>query len=242
MLALIFLVFSLGRESQKTLEKTLEGQQARLENEYYRSNEISVNALHELRHDISTHMHVLRSLLDEGRTLELKEYFDSMEAEYKKADGMFMTGNTLLNAMLTNKQMVAEKDGIEIRLSYTTKRIIPLAPMDFCSLVGNLLDNALEACRRVIPEEDRYIDVAVGDKGEMVYIKVKNGTDGYYNVINGFLHTTKQGTGHGVGLKRVRGIAESAGGFFDYIPRGREFTAVVMLPAQQAEENREKRK
>ena len=101
-----------------------------------------------------------------------------------------------------------------------------------------MLNNALEACRRVPAQKARYIDISIGDKGEMIYIKVKNSTDGYYHMADGRLYSTKKGAGHGIGIRRIRGIAESAGGFFDYIPRGTEFTAVVMLPAQQEDEEK----
>lgn len=233
--ALIFLVYSLGKQSQKTIEKTLEARQEHLEKEYYRSNEVSVNALRGLRHDISTHMHVMKRLMDEGRTEELREYFDSVENQYRKSSALFLTEDTMLNALLTSKQMTAQNSHINMQLSYATKRRIPLSTADLCSLMGNMIDNAMDACKKVTDEKLRYIDISVGDRGEMVYIKVKNGSDGTYHIVDGELQTTKTGTGHGIGLKRIRSIAESAGGFFDINPRPDVFTAIVMLPSERKE-------
>ena len=235
LIAAILLVYNLGKESQQKVEKSLEARQANLENEYYKSNEISINALRELRHDISTHMHVMKTLMDQEKTKELREYFDTLADRYKKDSTLFLTENTMLNAMLTSKMLAAQNDHIDMRLSYSTKREIPLPATDFCSLVGNMIDNAIEANGKIENLESRYIDMDVGDKGDMIYIKVKNCSDGIYNFLDGELQTTKNSTKNGIGLKRIRKIAESAGGFFDTNPRPDEFTAVVMLPSNSEE-------
>lgn len=231
LIASTILVHDLGKEAQQREEKSLEAKQAHLENEYYRNNEISVRALRELRHDITTHLHVMSRLMEEGKTTELREYFSHIESEYQKDSTLFLTENTMLNAMLTSKQMRAKSDNIDMRLTYTTRRTIPLSAVDFCSLVGNMIDNAIEACRKVHEEDSRYIEISVGDKGDMTFIKVKNSTNGEYKMLDGELQTTKTGARHGIGLKRVRRIAEAAGGFFDYNPRPKEFIAIVMVPS-----------
>ncbi|WP_343208334.1 sensor histidine kinase [Anaerolentibacter hominis] len=229
--ALAGLINSLGKESRKAMEKSLELQQVQMESDYYRNLEASVKALRELRHDMQTHMHVMRGLLEIGDDVKLKEYFNSVEERFRADNIVFATDNTMLNAMLTSKQMTAGEYRINMTFSYATQRSIPLAPLDLCSLIGNLIDNGIEACRKVMDDDARYIDLFVGEKGDMVYIKMKNSSNGIYNWDDGELRTTKTGGRHGIGLKRIRKIAESAGGFFDVNPRPDEFTAVVMLPS-----------
>lgn len=232
MIAAVALFHALGREAQKRIESTVEVHQIHLENEYHKSNEISMNALKELRHDMKTHLHVMRSLVEEGKTDDLRDYFNTIEQTYQKDNALFLTGNTMLDAMLTSKQMVAHSDSISVNVAYHTQNGIPLSPTDLCSLVGNLFDNAIEASRKIAPEA-REIEVEIGDKDEMVYIKVKNNTDGAYNYADGELMTTKPDSKHGIGLKRIRTIAESAGGFFHINARPDTFTAVVMLPVNK---------
>lgn len=236
LIALIILVCRLGREAQMTFEKSLEAEQANLEIEYYKNNESSIRALHELRHDISTHLHVMRGLMEEGKTLELQEYFGSIEKKYQKESTMFLTDNTLLNAVLTGKWITIQNDEIELRFSYTTKHELPLGAADFCSLMGNMMDNAIEACRKIPRGKRREIDISVGDKGDMTFIKIRNSSDGNYLMSDGELCTTKTGTRHGIGLKSIRRIAEQAGGFCDVNPQKETFTAVVMLPCRDENE------
>jgi len=225
--ALIWVINSLGKESQKTIEKSLEIQQAQLENNYYRELENSIKSLRELRHDISTHIHVMKNLIEQDNGEALKQYFIDMEAHYQSENTAFATDNPVLNAILTSKQMLAREYHIKMESTYSSKRSMPLSPMDFCSLIGNLIDNAIEACQKVMDEADRYIEINIGDKGDMVYIKIKNCSDGNYIVSDGVLRTTKVGSGHGIGLKRIRSIAENAGGFFDVNPRPDAFTAIA---------------
>lgn len=227
---IVWMINSLGKESYRNMEKTLELQQARVEGNYYRDMEASLKAIRELRHDMKTHMHVMRGLMNEGNIEALNKYFYCIEDRYNAECTVFVTNNMMLNALLTSKQLVAERYHIPIRLNYSSQLQAPLSQIDFCSLIGNLLDNAIEACQKVMDEENRYVNISIGDKGDMIYIKVINSTDGIYNIKNGELHTTKIGNTHGIGLKRVASIAESVGGFFDISPEFDSFTAVVMLP------------
>ena len=227
---LYIFISAYAKSKQHNYENRMEIDHLSFEIEHYRQNEMSIKSLRELRHDISTHMHVMKTLAQQGKNEELVEYFNSINDKHKKDNTMFLTNNSMLNAMLTSKANVATKDNIEIELTYNTQKDIPLAYPEFCALFGNLLDNAIEANRKVPVEEKRYIDLSVGDKGEMVFIKIENAADGHYLFDDGELETTKKDSKHGIGLRRVKEIAEQVGGFFDINPQPDKFIAFVMLP------------
>lgn len=229
-------ILKYARLKQQNYERSTENDRLSFEIKHYQQKELSVKSLRELRHDISTHMHVMKTLALQGKNEELVEYFDSINTKYKKDNTLFSTNNSLLNAMLTSKAAIAIKDNIEIKLTCSTQKDIPLAYPEFCALFGNLLDNAIEGNRKV-PAEERYIDLTVGDKGEMVFIRIQNAADGNYLFDDGELRTTKRGPKHGIGLKRVKGIAEKADGFFDINPESDKFTAFVMLPPAMEEKD-----
>jgi len=234
--AFLLFIFGYAKSKQREYESRIEIDMLISENAHYKQNEESVKSLRELRHDISTHMHVMKTLVDQGKSDELLEYFNSVDRKYKKDNSLFLTNNSMLNAMLTSKANSARKDDIIINLKYNTKREIPLPYLEFSSLFGNLLDNAIESNQKLPCEVERYIDITIGDKGEMVFIRVENASDGNYRFDDGILQTTKRDSKHGIGLKRVKSIAESIGGFFDVNPLPDKFTAFVMLPPIRKDE------
>jgi hypothetical protein len=235
MAAMFLFIFSYAGAKQLEYEKGMELDRLGAEISYYRQKELAVKSLRELRHDISTHMHVMKTLVEQGKNKQLVDYFDNISGKYKKDNALYLSGNSVLNAMLTSKADEAAKYGVEIKLTYDTEKEIPLPYAEFCSLTGNLIDNAIEASGKVFPEGERYIDVIIGDKGEMVYIKVENASDGKYIFDDGELRSAKGSPRHGLGLKRIKSIAEGAGGFFDVNPQPDRFTAFVMLPPQGKE-------
>lgn len=228
--ALYVLIFGYAGLRRQNDESKMKTEQLAFENDCLNKQEMAVKSLRELRHDISTHMHVMETLAVQGKNEELVAYFNDVNGKYKKDTNLFLTNNSLLNAMLTSKSELASRYDIEIRITYNTKKEIPLSYPDFCGLFGNLLDNAIEANQKVAEDEKRYIDLMVGDKGEMVFIRIINAADGRYLFREGELQTTKQDPKHGLGLKRIRSIAENAGGFLDLNPQIDRFIAFVMLP------------
>ena len=85
-----------------------------------------------------------------------------------------------------------------------------LSDFDLCMLMGNALDNALEACRALPPESDRFIEVKGGVSANLLTVRMVNSCPAGRN---GLLRTTKADPQeHGYGLRIIRDTAARYGG------------------------------
>ena len=101
--------------------------------------------------------------------------------------------------------------------------------MDLCTVIGNILDNAVAACRDSEPA-DRFIQLsAVVDNGTTLFIVASNSCEGLTFTREGRYVSTKM-EGSGLGLSSITQIAESYGGSAEFSDRDGVFYTNVMIP------------
>lgn len=178
------------------------------------------------RHDLRQHLMVIQCCINSGdmETLAnyVQEYGSSLPSE---TIGTFCK-NFVVDAVLRYYAEQAAAEGIEITVSFQMDKeaIIP-EPM-LCVLLGNLLENALYACKEL--KENRFIRVNARQTGKsMLCIAIDNsGREPIQN--NGHLISTKQ-DGMGTGTESVRLIAEKYNGEARYTWKDGVFYASVIL-------------
>ena len=106
---------------------------------------------------------------------------------------------------------------------------VAFALTDLCVILGNLLDNAMEACMKQAAQQERFIRVYIGRFKGQFYISVSNSVGGALKKQNGAYQTTKAGS-HGFGLRRVDALIEKYGGYRNRQDEGDVFATEVMLP------------
>lgn len=105
-----------------------------------------------------------------------------------------------------------------------------MPPVDLCAIVGNLLDNALEACLRQGDGQERFIRVYMGVLKEQLYISVVNTMAGG----RARALRSEKGEGHGLGLGRVDGLVSKHGGFVNRQREEGVFATEILLPLPSA--------
>lgn len=144
-------------------------------------------------------------------------------------DSMVKTGNDALDIILTEKSLVCSKEGIFFSCMADGEKLGFIEPSDVYALFGNIVDNAIEAVRRV-PQEKRSISLRVKQIGYMLVITSSN----YYNndIIkeDGEIQTMKADKRyHGFGLKSINYICERYGGSVDIKTEGDVFTISLVF-------------
>ena len=114
----------------------------------------------------------------------------------------------------------------------TVKANVPdqltISDLELSIIVGNLLDNAIEACRTVTGE--RFIRIFISMKGTMLYFSMLNAA-GAKRKKTGSLFTTQKDGVHGFGLRRAEAILEEHGGWVKYNSEDGAFTSEFLVPA-----------
>ncbi len=128
------------------------------------------------RHDYHNHIQTMKAYLSMGKTEELEEYLNKLDADLSTVDTVIKTGNVMVDAVLNSKISVAASKGIAVE----AKAIVPkdldtsITEVDVCLIVGNLIDNAIEACMKIEQESERFIRVYMDILKGQFYIYIMN--------------------------------------------------------------------
>lgn len=206
MIVFLIIVFYL---KNKTLEK--EKEFLTMRDEMVRKKFIEMERIMEenrqLSHDLKNHMIVLKNYVKERDYAGIHNYIEEIEKEYFETSVQVWTGNKVADILIEQKKALAEQEGISF-----TVQAVPIAKWPFndsetCSLLGNLLDNSIDACKRINNREDRWISVKIENQKQLLFIKVRNSIDEAPIMKNGRPISAKQDKKkHGYGLKSVERI------------------------------------
>ena len=181
------------------------------------------------RHDYHSHIQTLKAHQALGQQVQITEYLNKLETDLTSVDTVIKSGNVMVDAILNSKLSLAKARGIAINAKALVPKNLTISEIDLCVIVGNLLDNAIEACLRAPDENERFIRVYMDIKRSSLYLSVTNSYGGAVNKRDG-KYITGKGASHGFGLMRVDKIVDKYGGF---IARNNEedvFTSEVLLP------------
>ena len=232
--AIIFEV--LGVFYQKNTDLSMNLQEAKLMQNHFENIESSMNTLREWKHDYHHHLQAMQVLLENKKYFELHDYMTQLNTDFMDLTSMVTTGNSILDAIISSKILIAKSYGIAIKHSIFFPENISISCTDLCILLGNLLDNAIESCNKPNLLEPPYINITIKKHKKMFYIKIVNSSNGEYLYENGVLTSTKTQSGHGYGCKKIYQFIEDHGGFCNFAPLKNSFAATVMIPLPDEEE------
>ena len=224
----VFKIFTLSYQQNQIL-KQMNDQQT-----HYEKALETDEQLRRFRHDYKNHMMVVTALLNSGRTQEASDYLEKVKVASGVAGRQFSTGSFIADAILNNKNSLAEEFTIHIGFDGR----IPsegIENSDFCTVFANLLDNAIEGTKRF--DGDRYINVKSNVRNGMLTLSVYNPVNEIVIIKNNRIKTTKSDSrNHGIGLRNVERVAEKYNGHLLLSCDEKEFCADVSLKLDHPEE------
>lgn len=225
------LIFRTSRqyEMEKELGRLRSEQAELLERDYTALNRAyAVNA--RLFHDFHNHIGALRQLLLHGKYEEAVTYLNELQEPVHEMTDTVWTGDETVDYLINSKAVAAAEDETEFKVQVEYPRGANIRSADLCAILGNLLDNALEAAKKVENPEERTAALTIRRINQMVVIKVENSFAGRLREENGALKTTKtEGGLHGWGMKSAQAAAEKYDGMVQTAYEGNLFRAVVTL-------------
>lgn len=185
-----------------------------------------------LRHDMKNHIICLNNLYKSKKYDEMGEYLGQLTDAIKEIESPIITGNEIADAIISEKLTEAKNNNAEIKIDGDFGGL-SISSIHLCTILSNLLDNAIEAVVSV-PKEDRKINLQIRKTGSFMYISIKNPTGDYVKTSDNMQTKKSDRNNHGLGLKNVRKAVSDCGGTF-YLECTKEFeknifTAEAVLP------------
>ena len=198
-----------------------------------------------MRHDMKNTISVIMQLAA-GKEEGLQAYLEELSRTMDRLEFRFKTGNTVVDTLLNMKYHEITKAVPDLQmdvegLQFPEKLFIQ--SYDIGIILGNALDNAMEACRKLKAEEpgaEAFIRISSFQKRELFFLKVENSFDGRLlrRRQNEFPVTDKADReNHGIGLANIKNTAEKYQGTMDFRVNGRVFTLSVMMKNERREED-----
>lgn len=181
------------------------------------------------RHDLLNHISILYSLFENDEREKVKEYLSElMEKKVLKNDYSY-SGNLVIDSILNFKLQEADGLGIHVTLDVCVPEHLDVKSFDMTVILGNLLDNAINACS-LLPDDKKIIKVMIRyDKGRLI-IDIKNQYNNEILYQNGNIITTNDDkVNHGIGINNVRNAVEKYQGLLNIEHSDNVFSVTVLL-------------
>lgn len=211
-------------------------EQLRQFDEQYRVITGNVEEARRFRHDLRQHLNVISELNQENRRAELTAYLERYTESYQALDSQPLTGFFAVDNILRHYLARAQSEGVRVQTELGRfEDGLGFDPTDITVLLGNLLENALEACRKIPRPEERSLSISLRQREGALLISLANncptGSAEFSSFVgaSSFPSTKRDGGRHGLGLKSVQMVADKYGGSAEYKREGGVFTARVVL-------------
>lgn len=188
-----------------------------------------------MTHDFQKHLSVLSGLLENGNARQASSYLSQLRRDSTERILLVDTHHAAIDAILNQKGMAAQQKKIDIRFEVNDLSSMKIKETDCTVVLGNLLDNAIEACEK-LPECERWIQVSVihtpaeGEEPGSLFLSVLNASP-FVKISSGQIATTKQNASfHGLGLRNVRDILKKYQADYDFHYENGQFVFSVEWP------------
>lgn len=180
------------------------------------------------RHDYHNHIQAIRAYLSFNQIDEATQYLQELEADLDRVDTLVKSGHLMMDAILNSKLSMALSKEIQINVKATLPKKINVSDVDICVLLGNLLDNAIEACMKV-DKEQRFIRIYIDTMKHQLYISITNSASENITLNERQYISEKRGN-HGHGMKRVKLCVDKYHGYLNLKNEVGVFVSEAMIP------------
>ncbi len=198
-----------------------------------------------MKHDMKNTISLIMQLAA-GKEEELQAYLEELNQTMDRLEFRFKTGNAVVDTLLNMKYHEITSTVPDLRmdvegLQFPEKLFIQ--SYDIGIILGNALDNAMEACRKLKskePDTEAFIRISSFQKRELFFLKMENSFDGRLvrrRQVEFPMTDKADRENHGIGLANIKSTAEKYQGTMDFKVNGRVFILSVMMKNERREED-----
>lgn len=207
---LLYEMYRVAREFTRNARLDRENQLLAMESRRYMELQTYLDNTRRLRHDFRQHLHVIAGLTETGQLEELKSYLHQYESELSEHRPS-LCANAAVDALAGYYDHAAGQQSVPVEWKLALPRQLPMPEADLCTILGNLLENALHASQKLPPEQRRVQVMAQMLSPAMLGLVVENRYDGMLKKQQGILRSTKH-EGTGIGLVSAETVVHKYNG------------------------------
>ena len=205
-------------------EKMIEQQQKQYQM-MFEENEV----IHKIRHDQKNFIIGLLSQIQNKDYDEMVKQLNAQLQELQAGSGQNICGNSVIDTIINYKISEAKKKNIKIDFHYKGLHNIQISGIDLAILLGNALDNAIEATEKIEETEKRTVELYIYLKGNQLVVIIENNV--IQNVDVDHLQTEKTGN-HGYGVVNMKSVVNKYAGSLSFFCEDKVFKTVIVLETE----------
>ena len=186
------------------------------------------------RHDLKHQMLKLLTLLQKGEYGKLESDMKQM-AELESLNGLLVvnTQNSIIDSFVNNQYAVAKEKGIDFRVKIDVPAELPFAGEDLCVILGNALDNAIEACERGQVSKP-WISIKLIYDGANLLMTIENSFDGMIRKNKKGMQISRKANSqqHGIGTYSIQRVVQKYHGYYHVEVMEKEYHLEIILYSQ----------
>ena len=227
-LIMYFVVQQMSKDNQTKLEYELMKEEEKYSKESMEIIKRSNEELREFKHDLKNYLLPLQEAMETMPQSEMVKVWEKINQKIEDVQTLIQTGNSYVDSMINTKITLARSEKVDVKCTILSK-MEGIDDLEFCSVFGNLMDNAIEAERKVT--EKKEIIIFVEEKMGYLRLEIQNKIEKSVLNENSSLNTTKKDTSsHGIGHKSVKRTMQKVGGALKYYETGDLFCAEAVFP------------
>lgn len=191
-------------------------------------------SIRRFKHDMSNHIGAIRELASQEKLDAVKEYIEKIWNVQSEFDLTIHTGDSFLDVIINYYSYLAQSENIKFEISGQLTQELPLEMIDITTMIGNILQNAIEAAET---SDAPFIKVELIEHKTEIFILVKNSTAQKGSIKGRLIETSKADKdNHGFGLKNVQTVIEKYHGecYMEFVKEDSRsfFTINISLPKE----------
>ena len=239
----ILLFQIMGKSFEREQQYQAEGRALDQAKQYQQELERMYKDLRVKKHDFKHHYQAMEAMVLQGKAEEANNYLTAYQQIIDK-DDFFLTGSTAVDSLLYAKSLTMKQQGIVFRYSPYSLDRLPISETDFCAVIGNLLDNAIEGTLRVSnTASPMSIILTFSRSWDMFYIYCVNPcNEQTIHQEKGIWRSSKNSPGNSktqaIGIRNMERIVQAYQGRSAFTADNGVFSAKIVLPYPASEKER----
>ena len=188
---------------------------------------VNQEALRKFRHDIINHLTAIAGYFKDNDCEEGLKYITDISSIVTSDRQSIKTGNIAFDAIINTKKALADSKGIVFDVNVQIPAKLPVDAADICIVLGNAVDNAIEACEK-LPKEERKISLTVAYEDSDILCKLTNSVADSETLSNLKTHK-KDKINHGLGIENIKASLAKYNHVFQIDNDGKEFVLEFVI-------------